>query len=93
MLGQIDRGLVAVGADHDDVGVLAKDAGEIGDALAAAEAGFVAQKDRTSAEMGHAGLEADARPQRGFFKHQGHDAARQQRLAQARFRTSASDPP
>ena len=82
VLGQIDGRLMAIGADHDDVGIFAQDAGEIGDALAAAEAGLVAQEDRAAAEMGHAGLETDPRAQRGFLEDQGHDPARQQRLAQ-----------
>ena len=85
VMRQFDRCLVMIGADHDDVNVLAEHAGEIGDALSVAEPGFVAQEDRTSAEMGHAGLEADASAQRRFFKDQSHDPARQERLAQAGF--------
>ena len=38
VLGQLDDRLVALGADHDHVDVLAQHAGEIGDALALAEA-------------------------------------------------------
>ena len=82
MLGNFDDRLMAIGADDDHVGVLAQDAGEIGDALAAAEAGVVAQKHRTAAEMGHARLEAHPRAQRRLLEHQGHHPAGQKRLAQ-----------
>ena len=81
MLGDFDHGLVAVGANHDHVGVLAQDAGEIGDALAPAETGLIAQEHRTAAKMGHARLEAHARPQRWLLEQQGHHSPRQQRFA------------
>ena len=51
MLGEIDGRLVAVGADHDHVGVLAQHAGEIGHALAAAETRLVA-RERSSFRQG-----------------------------------------
>ncbi len=74
---------MVVRADHDDVDVLAEHAAEIGHALARAEADVVAQEQAVAAQVDHAGLEADARPQRRLFEQQRHHAAGQQRLAQA----------
>ena len=62
MFGNLDDRLMAIGADHDHVGILAEDAGEIGDALTAAEANLIAKEDRASAEVGHARLEAHTGP-------------------------------
>ena len=83
MLGQLDGGLVAVAADHDDVDVFAEHAAEIGDALAAPEAHVVAQEQRAAAQVGHGRLEAHAGPQRLLLEEHGHHPPRQQGLAEA----------
>ena len=43
ILGQLDGRLMAIGAHHDHVDILAQHAAEIGDALARAQADVVAQ--------------------------------------------------
>ena len=68
---------------HDDhIDHFAEHAGEIGEALPLAEAGVLAQHQAAAAQVRHAGLEADARPQRLLFEQQRQHPARQQRLAQ-----------
>ena len=66
MLGHFGHRLMAVGADHDHVDVLAEHAAEIGQALAGAEADVVAQEQAAAAQVDHAGLEADAVRSDGF---------------------------
>ena len=68
------------GAQHDGIDVLAEDAGEVGHALALAQADLAAaQEDAGAAELGHGRLEADARAQRRLLEDHAEDAARQQR--------------
>ena len=83
VLGELHDRRVPLGPHDDHVDHFAEHAGEIGDALALAEAGVLAQHDAAAAQVGHAGLEADARPQRRLLEQQRQHAARQQRLAQA----------
>ncbi len=69
---------------HHGIDVLAHGAGEVGDALARAQAGLVArQEDAGAAELGDGRLEADARPQRRLLEDQPEHAAQQHRLALA----------
>ena len=78
----LDRG-VLLRADDDHVDHFAQHAGEVGDALALAEADVVAEHDAAAAQVGDAGLEADPRPQRLLLEQQGQRPAGQERLAQA----------
>ena len=68
------------GSDHNDVHHLAKHAGKIGDALALAEAGILAQHEAAAAQVDDARLEADAGPQRLLFKQECEHAPRQKRF-------------
>ena len=83
MLRQIQHGFVLVSANHDHVGILAEHTSKVRTALACAEAHVVLEKQTRATELNHARLKADAGPQRRFFEDQGHDAAGEQRLAQA----------
>src|SRR5581483_10847885 len=70
--GEVLDGLMPEGAQDDAVDILADGAGEIGQALAGAQARFLAgHEDAGAAELGHGGGEADARPQRRLFEDQG----------------------
>ena len=78
--GELLDGGVAEDAQHHGIDVLAHDAGEVGDALARAQADLVAaEEDAGAAQLGHGRLEADARAQRRLLEDQAEDAARQER--------------
>ena len=83
IFGQLGQSVVVIGADDDQIDVLAQHPGEIGHALSGAKADVVAQEQAAAAQMAHARLEADPSPQRGLFEQQGHHAPGQQGLAQA----------
>src|SRR2546423_7383255 len=68
VFGKLDHRRVSLGADHDHVDHLAQDAGKIGDTFAFPESGVVAEHQTTSAEVGHAGLEADTCAKRLFLE-------------------------
>ena len=83
MLGELDDGRMPLRSDHDHIDHLAQHAREIGDALAFAETGVVAEHEAAAAQVDHARLETHPRPQRLLFEQQRQHPARQQRLAQA----------
>ena len=69
VLGQVSTSAVREDAGHDAVHHAPQHAGHVGHALALAEADVVGpQVERVPAELGHAGLEADLRPQRGLLE-------------------------
>ncbi len=78
--GQLLDGRVRERPDGQGVDVLADHPGEVGDALADAQADVLAaEEDRVAAQLGDRRLEADAGPQRGLLEDQAERPARQER--------------
>ena len=80
---ELDDDLVRTGPDHDRVDEPLEVAGDVADALAGAEDDVVGQVDRVPAELGHAGLERDARPQARLLEEHRERPAGQRRIARA----------
>ena len=69
VVGDAGDGLMLLGSNDDDIDHAAKNPGEVGHALAVlAEAGVLTQHDAAAAQVGHAGLEADAGTERLLLK-------------------------
>ncbi len=78
VLDQLRQGRVERGARHDRVDQAADDAGRVGQRLVAAQVDLAgAQVLRVAAELGHAGLEADARARRRVLEEHRQGAIRE----------------
>jgi hypothetical protein len=83
LLSKLNNGRMPLRSHNDHIHHLAQHAREIGQTFALAETCVVAQHETAAAEVGHAGLETDPRPQRLLFEQQGQHPAGQQRFAQS----------
>ena len=80
MPGQLLDGRVGEGPDGQGVDILAEDPGEVGDALADAQADVLAaEEDRVAAQPGDRRLEADAGAQRRLLEDQARASGPEQR--------------
>ena len=81
--GELQDDLVGTGPGHDAVDEPLEVAGDVADRLAGAHDGVLGQVDRRTAELGHAGLERDPRPQRRLLEEHRQRPAGQRRRAHA----------